>query len=109
MALYEQYRDDTLNRFPAHTFLETTPGSMFRVVLRDAGLVVIGDSGNKLTLLDCYREIREDLIGLRSEIAITVSEAQRDAWTGTPATGEGFIYNTNGGVEVWDGAAWTPV
>lgn len=108
MALYEQYRDDLLNRPPADSFLETTVGSMILVELRDAGLTVIG-AAQKLTQLDAYRQIREDLIGLRSEVAITVSEAQRDAWAGTPLIGEGFIYNTDGGVEVWDGVAWTPV
>ena len=106
--LYEQYRDDLLNRFASHTFLETPTGSMTLVQFRDAGLVVIGEA-QKLDLLDAYRQIREDLVGLRSEIAITVSEAQRDAWTGTPATGEGPIYNTDGAMEIYDGVDWTPV
>ncbi len=107
MALYEQYRDDLLNRFVSHTFNETPVGGMTLVEFLDASSNIIG-SAQKLDLLDAYRQIREDLVGLRSEIMIAVSEIQRDAWTGTPATGEGVIYNTDGGAELYDGVAWIP-
>ncbi len=178
MALYEQYRDDILNRFANHSFTETANGSLVSVYfyqddtidsVTDSGgtarfnfasgptltvgqtvvntgfttntayngthvvsatdgttyfevsgisfgtnetgnmAALINSASNQSELKTAYIRIRESLIGLRSEIQITVSEAQRDAWTGTPVTGEGFIYNTDGGVEVWDGAAWTPV
>lgn len=106
--LYEQYRDDLLNRFVSHTFTETTVGSMTLVEFKDAGDAVIG-AATKLDLVDAYRSIREDLIALRSEVMITVTEDQRDAWTGTPLDGEGPIFNTDGTAEVFDGTDWTPL
>jgi hypothetical protein len=108
MALYEQYRDDLLNRFASHSFTETPVGSMTLVEFFDSVPTLVASS-QKLTLVDAYRSIREDLVGLRSEIMITVSEVQRDAWTGTPALGEGPIYNETNTAELYDGVAWTPV
>jgi len=177
MAIYQQYRDDILNRFADHSFTETAVGDQTLVELNhddtidsvsdSAGTarfnfasgptLVVGsqvtnsgfvtnaayngihivtatdgttffevaginfgtnETGNMAALiasaqkpsqLDAYRSIREDIVALRSEVMITVSEAQRDAWTGTPAIGEGPIYNTDGTAELWDGVAWTPV
>jgi len=106
--LYEQYRDDLLNRFVSHTFTETTIQSMTLVEFKDAGDAVIGSS-LKLDLVGAYRSIREDLVALRSEVMIVVTEAQRDAWTGTPFDGEGPIFNTDGAAECYDGTAWTPL
>lgn len=184
--LYEQYRDDILNRYSDHSFTETVVGSFILVKLNedvagqievtgDAGvarfeyddgpilsvgsevtvsgftnnpdyngthivgavinlslrgivttyfevagiaygtsetggsIVVLVTSAQKSSLLDAYRNIREDLVGLRSEVMITVTEAQRDAWTGTPADGEGPIFNTDGTAELYNGTDWTPV
>lgn len=106
--LYEQYRDDMLNRYASHTFVETTNGSLTKVEFQDGGSITIAEA-TKLDLVDAYRNIRQDLVGLRSEVMITVSEAQRDTWTGIPADGEGPIFNTDGSCEFYDGTDWTPV
>ena len=106
--LYEQYRDDLLNRYVSHSFVETTVGSMTQVEFKDGGSATIAEA-TKLDLVDAYRSIRQDLVALRSEVMITVTEAQRDLWTGTPYDGEGPIFNTDGTCEVYDGTSWTPV
>lgn len=106
--LYEQYRDDLLNRYSGYSFVETTVGSMTQVEFQDGSSATVAEVTN-LDLVDAYRSIRQDLVGLRSEIMITVTEVQRDAWTGTPATGEGPIFNTDGTTELYDGTDWTPV
>lgn len=105
--IFEQYRDDLKNRYAGSDFNEIPTGDCTIVEFFDAG-GVIRSSGPKLDKSDAYREIREDLIGLRSEVMITVTEVQRDAWTGTPHTGEGPIYNTDGGREHYDGTDWIP-
>jgi len=182
--LYEQYRDDLLNRYADHSFTETTVGSLTLVKFSDDNTIykVANDSGiarfqyddgptlsiggevtlsgfvdnpdyngthivgaalyvdgrgiittyfeiagidfgtnetgsaavfvassQKMDELDAYRSIRQDLVGLRSEIMITVTEVQRDAWTGTPADGEGPIFNTDATAELYDGTSWVPV
>lgn len=174
--IWEQYRDDLLNRFASHTFTETAVSSMTLVEFNhddtidsvsDSGgtarfnfasgpTLVVGSqvtnssfttntdyngshvvaatdgttyyevtgisfgtsetgdmaaligSSQTLDKLDAYREIREDLVALRSEVMITVTEAQRDAWTGTPYDGEGLIFNSDGSAELYDGTSWTP-
>jgi len=106
--IYEQYRDDLLNRYPGYSFVETVIDSMTQVEFQDGGLTTIA-TATQLALLDAYRSIRQDLVGLRSEIMITVTEIQRDAWTGTPADGEGPIFNTDGACELYDGTSWVPV
>lgn len=177
--LYEQYRDDLLNRYFNHSFTETTVGSATLVqFFHSDAIVTVSDSSGtarfeafaygptlvvgsevvisgyatntayngsyivsatdgstyfevasiafgtvelsgsvaaliaaeqKVELVDAYRRIREDLVGLRSEVLVTVTEAQRDLWTGTPYDGEGPIFNTDGTCECYDGTNWIAV
>ena len=102
MSVKEIYRDDLLNRYVSHTFLETPVGSMTLVEFRDAGVVTIA-SAQTLVVDDAYRTIREDLIGF-GEVIITIDETQRDALTST-TTGT-LIYNTDGTVEIYTGSDW---
>lgn len=104
MTIKQMYRDDLLNRFASHTFTETVAGSTTLVEFKDAGDAVIGAAQN-LVVDDAYRNIRRDLVGL-GEVIITVDEDQRDTWTSS-VIGT-LIYNTDGGVEVFNGSDWDP-
>ncbi len=104
MSIIEMNRDDLLNRYPGHSFVETLNGGVYTLEFKDGGGVVIAN-GTSPDLPHLYRYIRKYLVG-DAEVLITIDETQRDALTGV-VKGT-YIYNTDGAVEVYDGVDWTP-
>ena len=98
MSKLELYRDDLLNRFASHTFVETVVGSMTLVEFEDAGSAVIG-AAKTLVAADAYQNIREDLVGSAENVTLTLTGTQRDALT----LDNEFIIIVDNHVECYDG------
>lgn len=105
MTIRELYRDDLLNRFPAHTFLETPIQSMTLVEFRDAGLTVIG-SAQALAVDDAYERIRFDLVG-DTKILPYITTAERNALTNT-LDGTNILNIDTASIERCIGGVWVP-
>lgn len=105
MTIKQLYSYDLINRNPGYTFSETPVLDKTLVEFKDGGSTVVA-SAKKLDIDDAYRSIREDQVG-DSSILAKVSEAQRDALTGSM---EGqTIFNTDGAGEVYISSSWTPL
>lgn len=105
MSQLELYRDDLLNRYAGHTFLETVVGSMTLVEFRDAGLTVI-EASQKLVAGDAYQNIRFNLVG-DTGILPRLTTTQRDALTAT-TDATNILNITTDSIEKFESAAWVP-
>lgn len=71
------YINDILHRRPGHTLTETAVGDMTKVTLKDAGSVIIAEQ-KKLSVLDAYRLVREDIL-LAEDRRFLSTTSERDA------------------------------
>ncbi len=109
MSIKELFRDDLLNRYPAHTFTETVTGSLTLVEFKDGADALVA-SALKVGSDAAYLLIREDLVG-HLEVLPCVTTAQRDALTDV-AVGLDIFNLTDDSQEIYDGTQWlvtTPV
>ena len=57
----QMYINDLLNRYSGHTFTETTVGDLIKVELKNASSDIVSEA-TKMTKLDAYRVIRNDML-----------------------------------------------
>ncbi len=102
------YKDDLLNRFGGYSFKETQENSLYTVQFLNAADGIVQEA-TKMTLLDCYMNIRENVLGVETiQFRLTASQI---AHLDTPAIKPGItVLNLDDDTSVcWNGDDWVSV
>lgn len=102
------YIDDLLNRFGGYSFTETQENALYTVQFLDAADGIVQEA-TKMTLLDCYLTIRDNLLGVpRPQFRLTATQI---AHLDTTEIELGItILNLDDDTSVcWNGTEWASV
>lgn len=102
------YVDDLLNRFGGYSFTETKDNDLYTVQFLNASEDIV-QAATRMDLLDCYMNIRENVLGVEAiQFRLTAAQiANLDTYKIEPGI---TVLNTDNDMSVsYDGTEWVSV